>query len=156
MELKDYISYATRVAYSLWKDPEAESIANEAAWRAYTSYRDPAEHTGNYTEEGWIALLTKQAVWGEWRKQAALKRNNEPTDGWWEDVIATTDEPVSEDAASREDWQLLCEYYVDRWPLDVVAREHKTSQTHIKRKLAAALQRFLDGVQSISPELLPG
>lgn len=147
MELEEYVAYAQRVARSMWRDPEAESIANEAAWRAYETYKDPVVRTGNYTEEGWIALLVRQSIWSEWRKQAAIKRNNEPTDGWWEDVISCSDDEHDDPVVNQEDWQLLCERYVDGWPVDVIARRHEDTVTHVRRRLAASLRRFTEEME---------
>jgi DNA-directed RNA polymerase specialized sigma24 family protein len=148
VELAQYVAYATRVAKSLWKDPEAESIANAAAWRAYTTYREPATRYGNYTEEGWIALIVRQSIHQEWRRLGRQKRSNEHTDGWWLEVVSTTDDEVSEPVVSPEDWQLLCERFIDGWPVDVIARRHNEGVTHIRRRIAASLQRFTEGMKN--------
>lgn len=155
MELTDYVRYATAVALKMSRDSEMESIANLAAWRAYESYREPDAKTGNHTEEGWIAHVVKQHVWGYWREQhLTKKRNNLPTDGWWEVVVAVEDDPITEDeVCSQDDWQLLCERYIEGWPLDVVARRHNVSTCYVKKLIAAALQRFTDGMSKLGYEV---
>lgn len=143
MELTDYVSYATRVAFSIWRDPESESLANIAAWRAYETYREPTFIYGSYTEEGWIARITKQHIYAEWKKRGALKRSDEQTDGWWQEVVSCVDEPIRDPLVSLEDWKLLCEKYIEKWPIDVIARRNNLRISEAKRRLTDALSRFV-------------
>jgi len=142
--LEEYIAFASKVAKRLWDDPEAESIANEAAWRAYSSYREPTLKWGNYTEEGWIAMHVTQGIQGEWRKlHCTKKRSNERTDGWWESVVCTYDPEPSDFECSPADWQILCEKYIDGWAWDVVAKRYCITVAGAKRRVKEALSRFV-------------
>jgi len=146
MELEGYVAYATCVARCLWRDPEAESLANIVAWRAYKTYNDPAIRYGNWTEEGWIAHLVKKRIYDEWRRRGAIKRNLESTDGWWEQVVSCVDDEYTEDLIPQEDWQLLCEKYIDRWAWDVVAKRHGWSMAEARRRVDDAVRRFQNAI----------
>ncbi len=44
---------------------------------------------------------------------------------------------------SFEDWHLLHEHYIDKFPLDVIARKHNTTVYNIRKLLAAAKDRYI-------------
>lgn len=132
------LAYGLRVARCIWRDSDAESVASEAVNNALNTFN--AERG---TLPRWIALHVRQAIWDEWRKLRD-RHSQFASDGWWE-AIYTLDDPVSDaPRVCDADWQLLVEYYVDKWPLDVVAREHGVSTYRVRRMIAAATERFLE------------
>jgi hypothetical protein len=131
--------YAMRVARRMSKDPEALSIANKAGWNAYRTF----DSTRGVPWKRWVAACTKRAVWYMWRSQAR-GRTELRNEVWWEKNAISFDEPSDELRIPTWDWQLLCMYYIDRWPLDVVAKRTNDSIAGVREKLANARRKFLE------------
>lgn len=150
------VKYAQKIAWKMSKDPEVDSVAGEAAWRALYTYR---------IERGvklswWIAHLTKQAVIHYWRRMSKLREREKLMDAlWWQEQsnVGRVSEKnvryaednlvrrVSEEETvevRRDDWQLLVESFVLGWPLDVIARERGVSKDTARRLRAAAVSRL--------------
>jgi DNA-directed RNA polymerase specialized sigma24 family protein len=159
MELEQALKYAKRVAFRMSKDPEVESLAGVAAWRAVRTYNPLL----NVPMERWVARCVKTEVWCYWRK-LRCRPITLKDDTWWESVhcvIGAEDAPpnprlgakrvkpeAEELPIPREDHQLLCEYYLDKWPLDVLARRHEVTIPRVKKLLRAAVARLKEAVNA--------
>jgi hypothetical protein len=89
-----------------------------------------------------VARIVKTAVYYHWRKQKAL-REEQKSDVWFEHTVRCCDPEPTEAIVDQGTWQLLCEYYIDKWPLDVLARRHgRVSKRTIKKMLAEAEQKY--------------
>lgn len=133
--LERAIKYARRIAYKMSKDPEMDSVAAVAAWKATTSY------DGRIPFEAWVATCTKRDVWYYWRKEARHKMDQLEYD------VPSTHEEGEELDISREDWRLLVEYYVEKLPLDVLARKYSTSKLRVRRMIQGAVDRLKETLQ---------
>lgn len=132
------VQYAQKIARKMSKDPEVDSVAGDAAWRALYTYR---------IEKGvklswWIAELTKQGVIHYWRQLQALRRKEQlHSEKWWAEQALK--QPADQELdVSKEDWQLLVESFVLEWPLDVIARERNIPIDEARAKRKAALSRL--------------
>lgn len=139
MDLQEAVSFGIRVARRMSKDPEVESIGAVRAWRALQDF-DPSQSS----IEQRITHMVKQGVWCYWRKMRVRKvvsvQMPITPEGDQIDVAAPevdTDTPL-------EPWvrELLCNYYIDRWPLDVVAKRYNRSVHQVRKLLADARMRF--------------
>ena len=130
--MKDLIAYATRVAYSMSKDPEVESIANAAVLRAIRTF----SFEGGSSLKRWVARITRQAVWAYWRK---LKQRREVSMSgeWWEDVYDKTPEHV-ELPLEGEELRIVVEKHIEKWCIDVIARRHGLTVYRVKQVLREA------------------
>lgn len=153
------VQYAQKIARKMSKDPEVDSIAGEAAWRALYTY----DIKRNVKLSWWVAQLTKQAVVQYWRRMSRLREHEKLMDElWWAEQtpvgrLPGKDLPVhssddnlrhrlSQDeeelATNPVDWQLLVEIFVLKWPLDVIARERSISLGEARRRKMAAIARL--------------
>lgn len=133
---EETLAYAKRVAWSMSKDPEVESIAGMGAFRALRTYN------GRIRFKRWVARCVKTSVWCYWRKRA--NRHEELKDvAWCCEVYETPPVPCAEECVSTEDWQMLWEKHVEKWCIDVVARRHSMTIHECKKRLKAAESRFL-------------
>src|SRR4051812_4111950 len=137
MDLAEAIVYARKVAFRMSRDPEMESIAGRAAWRAVRTYngklRDPKR---------WVARLVRQGVWNYWRYKARIREEQH-------DLALELAPAVERDTPldiPQHDFQLLWERYVDKWPLDVIASRHGVPRLWMKRMLALAMERLQDAL----------
>jgi hypothetical protein len=87
--------------------------------------------------ERWIARCVKTEIWCYWRKMRVRPVVHE---GW--ENAADRDDEVTELLVSNADWMLLWEHFVDKWPLDVIARRHDTTVYGIRKQLGAAEARL--------------
>ena len=149
------VRYAQRIARKMSNDPEVDSLAGEAAWRALYTY----DLQRGVKLSWWIAHLTKQAVQYYWRRLIKLRKHEKLMDAlWWEEqshrgrvsekkyegednlcLRVTEDEDVD---VTATDWQLLVESFVLKWPLDVIARERGISIGEAQRIRTAAISRL--------------
>lgn len=157
------VRYAQKIARKMSQDPEVDSLAGEAAWRALYTY----DQSKNVKLSWWIAQLTKQSVQYYWRRMAKLREREKLMDElWWQEQsnigrvaetsgrkhayvdgdnltlrLVTDGEELQYDV-KREDWQLLIESFIQRWPLDVIAREHGVTIGTARKMRAAAISRL--------------
>ena len=124
------------------RDPELESVAGEALTYALKSF----DASLGVPEKRWIALKVKQSVWCYWRSRK-IRPSETKEEVWWERVVdlAPSDTKL---IVSPEDWQLLCEKHLEKWPNDSIAKRHGWSMRRAKAELEAALQRFLNAYQN--------
>lgn len=112
------------------------SIAGKALWWAIRTF----DESKNVPLKRWIARCVKQGVWSYWR-QIRVRPDRLATDTGLEDVPENREHP--EDLPiSREDFKLLIEYYVEKWPLDVVARRYGVGLHTARKMLKAAVSRL--------------
>lgn len=138
------LAYAKRIAHNMLKEPiEANSIAGSAAERAIRTY------DGRIPIKRWIALCVKRQVWGHWR-QKARKNECQKADSWWAEAVYIHEEDILE-GMDQADIQLLSEYYVEKWPLDVVARRHSVSIFRARKMIHAAVSRFTAIYEPVRP-----
>jgi hypothetical protein len=127
--LQEMLKYALQVARRMSRDQETESLAGVAAWRAWTTYRPELGDWRPYVSK--FVRLSIQYYWRT-RKPVLLEAP---------ELI-----PAKEDSEQldipMEDWQLLVESYIDRWPMDVIARRHGVTVYRIKKQLTGALSRL--------------
>lgn len=130
------VKYAQCIARKMSRDPEVDSLAGEAAWRALYTY----DKSKNVKLSWWIAQLTKQAVIHYWRKIKRLREQEKFMDElWWEEQSRheETETPVE-----ASDWQLLVESFILQHPLDVIARDRGISLGEARKKRTAAISRL--------------
>ncbi len=151
------VKYAQKIARKMSQDPEVDSIAGEAAWRAMYTW----DRTRNVKLSWWIAQLTKQSVIHYWRRLTRLRKHEKLRDElWWAEQtkqgrVALDRVPyadgdnivlrISEEAEVElpdADWQLLVESFIMRWPLDVIARERGVSLGTARKMRNAAIARL--------------
>lgn len=153
MLLEQMLEHAKRIARRMSRDPEVESLAGLAAWHAYKTYDETKSHWRT-----WTGRLVKQEVIMYWRElkrrretQMSQLMNRQEFDGRptaFEATVVYIDPGDTHEKLRDGDWQLLCEYYIDGWPLDVVARENNMSINTARQTIKAAIARLqtsLDG-----------
>ena len=132
LDVRECVNYATRVARRMSRDPEVEAIANTAGWKAATTY-DP---TRNVPWKRWVAYVVKVDVWYYWRKLATKR---ETSTDWTENE---DEQPLTYDEEPgfvwTEGFQMLVESCVLRWPLDVIAREHRCTIYRVRKMIQEA------------------
>lgn len=135
--VEEAVKFAQRIAYKMCKDPDIDSIAGIAAWKALYSY----DKSKNVKLSWWIAQLTKQAVIHFWRRQTKLREKEQlMEEAWWEKVQEMEEE--SENNIANEDWQLLVESFILKYPLDVIARDRGVSLSAATKMRKAAISRL--------------
>lgn len=127
------LRFSQRVAGRMTQDEDALSAAAAAAMRALNSWKP----TGAPLKK-WVASCVKRTVW-DWMKRRARRKEEQKADTWWAEVHETS--PMEAGEWSGE-WQILVEYYIDGWPLDVVARRHCCSTYSMRKQLKAAAARL--------------
>jgi DNA-directed RNA polymerase specialized sigma24 family protein len=144
MLLEQMLEHAKKVAFRMSRDPEVESLAGLAAWRAFQTYDATKSHWTT-----WTGRLVKQEVIMYWRhlkyrRETQMSQIKSPTEEY-SSFDGCVMDPVIEDSHEKlvdGDWQLLCEYYIDRYPLDVVARRNNMSLHTARKTIAAAVARL--------------
>ena len=136
MTIDETLAYAKRVAFSMYKDPEAESLAGQAAWRAFRTFDDSKK----VPYKRWIARCVREDIWGYWRK---LKVRPMERLGEAEVEVPESPHDDSELLVSTLDFQLLYEKYIEKWPMDVIAKRHGLSVHYAKQFVSIAQQRFI-------------
>lgn len=156
--VEDAVKFAIRIARKMSNDPEVDSLAGEAAWRALYTY----DERRGVKLSWWIAQLAKQSVQYYWRRIAKLREREKFMDElWWKEQsklgrIGSRAEHYEEDNKllrsanadeqeldiSRDDWQLLVESLIQKWPLDVIARERGISLHQARKLRNAAIARL--------------
>ena len=136
--IEEAVRFAKRIARKMSKDPEVDSLAGEAAWKALYTY----DQSRGVKLSWWIAQLTKQSVQYYWRKMAALREREKLMDELWWKEVASQAPSAPEMPIASTDWQLLVESYILRWPLDVIARERGVSITEATAMRKAAVARL--------------
>lgn len=145
------MDYGRAVAYSVTGTKKYADEANVAAWRAFEAF------DGTGTMQGFVALCVKRHIWCLWRK-AAKAPITQLTFSWWEQNICDVEPQCDEQTVPQEDIQLLSEYYIDKWPLDVVARRHSVTVYRIRKMIRAAVDRLselLDGEEATAAKARP-
>jgi DNA-directed RNA polymerase specialized sigma subunit len=139
--MEELLNYAKKVAFSLYQDPEMGSIAGNALLRA-TRTHDPSK----VTLKAYIRVCVKMEAM-DYGRRKSKRREEFHEEPFWEGVQETAPCFEAEIPVSQEDWQLLCEYYIERWPYDVVARRHGVTTYRIRRMLKAAVNRLADALR---------
>ena len=156
------VRFAQKIARKMSKDPEVDSLAGEAAWRALYTW----DATKNVKLSWWIAQLTKQSVQYYWRRLKKLREREKLLDElWWqeqsefgrvpesrgrkskhyeEDNLCLQQHRTDDDELdlSRQDWQLLVESLILKHPLDVIARDRGISRSAAMQMRTAAISRL--------------
>lgn len=118
------------------RDPELESIANISGWKACETWN------GNMPLERWIAACTKRNIWCYWRERAR-KREEQADLGWFLESIAARPTPDDVAELDQPQLQLLCEYHLEGWCLDVVAKRKGMSKKQAREAIHDAEVRLL-------------
>lgn len=123
---------AKRAVRRMSKDPELESVAHEATLRAMLTY----DVSRNDSLEAWVVFVVKVDAKGYLRKRDSRR----------EEAMAA-EPPIPKEQShelcvSREDWELLCEKYIERWNYTAIARKRGCSVNAAKEAVAAAVRRF--------------
>lgn len=139
----DALAYAQRVVRAMSRNPDAEECVGEVTWAALRSY--DAER--GLTLKQWVCCCIKRAVWDYWRKEARRKLHfaSNCSDVWWERAVKH--EVHSEEIAPPLDWMYLVEHYIDRVPLDVMAKTRNTTVYQVRLVLERALERLSKRVE---------
>lgn len=149
---------ANQVARRMWNDPEGESVAGECLLNAIRSF-DP----GNGTPiQAYIMHCVKMGVLDAQRRKSR-RREVLKDSMYWEEVYdfggaaaAPANAERSSDVhrryctysesaellVSQEDWTLLVERYIDKIPIDVIARRRNTTVYRARKLLHGAAARF--------------
>lgn len=138
MSAEEALRYAKRVALNMCRDPEMESIAGSSAWRAILAF------DGSRPFKSFLRVVVRKDVWCYWRREA--KRREELKSAvWWENegpaVYQQTTLDISDPA-----WRLLVCYYMERWPLDVVAKRMSCTKKEAKGYIAQAVEELKEAV----------
>lgn len=133
----DAVKFAQFIARKMSRDPEVDSLAGEAAWRALYTF-DKAK---NVKLTWWIAQLTKQSVLAYWKRLKRLREQEKFMDELWWEEQAQQQEAESKPIL-QEDWELLVESFILKYPLDVIARERGLSITQATKLRKAAISRL--------------
>lgn len=144
MELKEALELALRVSKHMTKDPEAESLAGLAAWKAHRTF----DETKNVPWEAWVFLITKQHVISYWRKKSRQEIAFSDLDTetfFFSDTVSQTEDSEDLDIP-HQDWRLLMESRVLLWPHPVLERRYKVSNRGLKKMLRAAEARLMAAV----------
>lgn len=151
MLLSQMLEHAKRVTRRMSRDPEMESLAGLAAWHAFKTYDPEKSHWRT-----WVGRLAKQEVIMYWRQlkqrrekqMSQLLSRTDETPFFEATVVYNDPDTDRHDLLANGDWQLLTEYYIENWPLDVVARRNNMTIGVARQTIAAAvarLQASLDG-----------
>ena len=116
----------------MWKDPEAESLAGLSLWHAWRTY----DGSRGVPLRRWIALCVKQHIWQEWRR-VRVRFEQEPEGG-----IEVAEESPQDAGEYSFAFRLLVEYYLQKWPLDSIARKYQVNVATAKRLIAEAEAEF--------------
>lgn len=136
MTLPEAIKMAQSWARTMSTDPEIDSIAGEAAWRALYTF----DAKKNVTIKWWVIQLTKQAIIRYWRQIKRLREREKFMDElWWETQLQSSD---TETPIANDDWQLLVESFILKHPIDVIARDHNLSLHEARTRRKAAISRL--------------
>ncbi len=144
MELVEALRLAKNVAISMTRDPEAESLAGLAAWKAQQTF----DASKNVPWEAWVIRLTRQHV------QYYCRQKKSRIEKTFSDMNTTEDAdfaetviqpPLDEDRPNipDADWQLLVENLVEKCPVSVLVRRYRMSDRKVRAKLEAAKYRLV-------------
>lgn len=117
------------------------TLPSRVAARAVKTY----DEAKGKTFKGWVRHITKRAVWYEWRRRG--RHPVQQLSEFQAEQLAAPELASEELPVSRTDWKLLCEYYLEKWPMDVVAREYGCSRLEAHRKVRAALSRLRSAME---------
>lgn len=142
------------------RDPEGESVAGECLLKALRSF-DPAKGT---PIAAYVVRCVRLGVMDFNRSKSRRRDQLMPEEYWYNEVYDSGDiagavptnsekegarrygyrtyEEEAELPISQEEWRLLTERYVDRVPMDVLARRRNTTVYQLKKALHAAVSRF--------------
>jgi DNA-directed RNA polymerase specialized sigma24 family protein len=137
--MNELLKFARAVAYNMWNDPEAGSIAGIALWRAMMSY----DASKNVPLKRWIARRIKTTIWYRWRQKANRKEELH-SEFWWEQVYEAPEE--SDLDIEAVDYRILVERYIHKWPWDVVAKRYNCNIKAAKELVAGAEHRLRNAV----------
>lgn len=168
MDLPSILDYAQRIANKMSRDPEVLSLAGLAAWKAQQTFNEDK----NVPEKRWIALIVKQHIWGYWRElksrrevpfgdimdtvaegsftKVGFKRGDDDESIRLKSAAANFEPTIMADYSlddakldiAPEDWKILEENYVYKWPLDVIAKRNNITLYELRKRLAAAKSRL--------------
>lgn len=143
------LPFAKRVARSMTRDVEADSAAGIATLRAVRTFN------GSIPIERWVARWVKIVLWNGWRKQKVRAKvwATDPQTETFSLCEMAIAPPEEEDAGfltlSVRERQLLTDYYINKWPLDVIQRRYQFSSRNATRiALRVLVQRFQDAINA--------
>lgn len=145
--MEKLLAFAKRVAYNMSSDPEMGSIAGIALHRAVSTYDD----TRGVPLKRWIARQVKIGVWNYWRR-VRDRHEEHQSEVWWGGVFVMDTPEIQELPIPAFDWKLLCEYYIEKWPLDVVARRYDTTVYGARKLLRQAEARLVEATRDKTSE----
>jgi hypothetical protein len=138
--MKEAADYAMRIASKMSRDPEALSVANENAERALRTF----DETKGVPVQRWVAFVVRQSIWDMWRRKA---RHPEELceEEFWFDVSTPRDNGHECPLLGLDPvvWTILCEHYVEKWCIDVVAKRHGMT-VYAARKLMKQAVEYLE------------
>lgn len=140
--LEELVRFATRVARTMSRDPEVDSLANVAAWQAWLDF-DPSR---GVPIERWVALKTRQYVWNYWRERS-VRREVTKQELWWEGVYRIEPESNDDPTVDPDDWQLLVENHLDGRSHWDMAHRRGTTVYAVRKSLRAAEARLRAALQ---------
>lgn len=140
---KELLNFATNVAKGMWDDIEAESAAGIALHRALETY------DGRIKLKSWVAYCVRVAVRDWWRRfhytSAKMQRTvQHKADAFWFRISAPEQEEVIEFQEQFPFyWKLLVERYIEKQPLDVLARDRSTTVAVVKQNIEIGTELLL-------------
>jgi DNA-directed RNA polymerase specialized sigma24 family protein len=139
----EMLPFATRVALRTWHDPEAESLAGAALLHALRTY------DGRIPLRRWVARCVKLWIWHYWRKMKVREPwSRTAEEGAFEYAACEHEFYVDEGPLSDEEWQILCERYVDAWAEDVIARRRDMTVYRVRKVIAEATRKLEEFVRN--------
>lgn len=137
---QELLDFAIQVARNLWDDPEAESAAGSALLRAVRTYN------GTTSLKGWVSYCVKMSVRDWWRRFHYTSGRMQKTvqhkaDVFWLKIKAPKGDEVEEFQEKYPFyWTLLVERFLEKLPVDVIARQRNTTMTAVRSNIEKGIE----------------
>lgn len=147
-DVPELLKFATNVARRMWDDIEAESAAGNALNRALNTY------DGRTSIKGWVSYCVRVEVRDLWRRfhytSAKMTRTiQHKADVFWLRIGAPDNEEISEFQKQFPFyWTLLVERFIEKLPLDVLARDRSTTVKIVKQNIETGVELLLKCLNS--------
>jgi DNA-directed RNA polymerase specialized sigma24 family protein len=139
--IKELLEHGCRVARRMSNDPEMESEANEAVFRAVRSYSPEY----GMLPKAYVTMCVKRNVWDVWRKRAKEKAKLKSSE-WWlhveAEVLPDTELPIP-----QERWRMLVEHYIDKYTIGCMAHKRGISKSAMVKRIKAAVAQFVNALK---------
>lgn len=122
-----------RLARVMSTDPDAESAAAVAAWKAHEAF----DASRGVPLDNWVTICVRRAVWAS-QKPGRHDATTKPP-AWW---LAAPDLDADDGGEWSPEWSLLVRHFVDKTPRIKLAEAMGTTVYDIDKRIAAAVSRL--------------